>query len=270
MRATYKLAVAATFMVVGQAQAETYISAKQLLTANPSATSGFYEFDPDGTGGEASFITYADMTTAGGGWTLGMGSYQNSITPSTDIALTIGTASPTTGYVRDLSPLAIDATAQLRHRIVGYTGLVLFDGYYTGTYYGALTFPTWEWTVLQGSFSAAGLDYHIGADWSTISNDVDDSFLNCASISGGQGWYYRSCFAAHPGYAGYQGPSGPIAGPLGSFTPALSYEIFVREIADYTQAVVPEPAGWTMMIVGFGAVGYSLRRRRSAASFSHA
>ncbi|MBN8808643.1 MAG: PEPxxWA-CTERM sorting domain-containing protein [Sphingomonas sp.] len=30
-------------------------------------------------------------------------------------------------------------------------------------------------------------------------------------------------------------------------------------------AAVPEPASWALMIVGFGAMGYSLRRRRETA-----
>lgn len=31
----------------------------------------------------------------------------------------------------------------------------------------------------------------------------------------------------------------------------------------YTEAAVPEPASWSMMIIGFGAVGFSLRQRRA-------
>ena len=40
-----------------------------------------------------------------------------------------------------------------------------------------------------------------------------------------------------------------------------------REIVatvDQAVAAVPEPGTWTLMIVGFGAVGYGLRRRRMA------
>lgn len=35
-------------------------------------------------------------------------------------------------------------------------------------------------------------------------------------------------------------------------------------------AAVPEPATWAMMLLGFGAIGFSVRRRRSTVSASHA
>ena len=45
------------------------LSPASLKVANPSATSGYYWFDPDGIGsGQAPFIAYADQLTAGGGW----------------------------------------------------------------------------------------------------------------------------------------------------------------------------------------------------------
>ncbi|MFM8517604.1 MAG: choice-of-anchor D domain-containing protein, partial [Nevskiaceae bacterium] len=43
-------------------------SAAQLKSLRPTAPSGLYWFDPDGAGGNPAFRTYADMTTAGGGW----------------------------------------------------------------------------------------------------------------------------------------------------------------------------------------------------------
>ncbi|GAB5390241.1 MAG: hypothetical protein Alpg2KO_32090 [Alphaproteobacteria bacterium] len=47
----------------------TLASCAEILAANPSASSGIFTIDPDGSGGDPEFSTHCDMDTDGGGWT---------------------------------------------------------------------------------------------------------------------------------------------------------------------------------------------------------
>jgi hypothetical protein len=55
--------------------------------------------------------------------------------------------------------------------------------------------------------------------------------------------------------------------PLGSYTDAdssdFAWRISGSTIATQTPAAVPEPSTWALMLLGFGAVGFSMRSRRS-------
>ena len=151
------------------AQAE-FVSAKDILNSDASSVDGLYWIDPDGSGGVDRYEIYADMMTAGGGWTLGVHSLSGSNASTTDMVSNTGVAGLSTGHTRDLTHLAIDRNAELRHRLVDFDGSVIFDGYYTGNYHGALG-DTADWTTLEGNLNV--LNYHLGKSWSTAANDVD-------------------------------------------------------------------------------------------------
>jgi hypothetical protein len=55
---------------LGTSAQEAAYSAKQIKLNNPLASSGIYWFDADGAGALSPFLSYADMATLGGGWTL--------------------------------------------------------------------------------------------------------------------------------------------------------------------------------------------------------
>ena len=69
------------------------------------------------------------------------------------------------------------------------------------------------------------------------------------------------------------GPPGPLSGSGSAYSDYSNTTITVAYLltsGSVTAAAVPEPAAWSLMIVGIGAIGGALRRRRRQARHSAA
>lgn len=147
------LAPAANAASLGSASTPAYC-AEQILRHEPFATDDIYWIDPDGAGGAAAFQNIADMTMAGGGWTMGLQSFSGTVAATTDMASETGTVGSTDSHTRDMSDLAINQSARIRHRMVD-GGVVIFDGDHIRPYHetvGALS----GWTLPTGSAAMFG------------------------------------------------------------------------------------------------------------------
>lgn len=127
-------------------------------------------------------------------------------------------------------------------------------------------------TISQLVNLVAGVTYNIGFDYYAPANGISNPFdaslgftvsgapvgttLLAGSASGtpGQTWFnYNSSF---------------VATSTGAQTVAFAFTGRGSTAADFgidrvfVTAAVPEPGTWAMMLLGFGAIGFSMRRRR--------
>ncbi len=248
---------------LGQSADNPGYSAKHILEAGASIGDGIYWIDPDGDGSHAAFQAYADMTTDGGGWTLGLNSLHGNESASSDMVSNTGSVSGglTTAHTRNLTELAINQQAELRHVIDD--GSKYFDQKYTGSYHDRLGTAD-EWTALADDNNSSGiLSYHFGRFWSTATNDRDAYSANCAHLYSNQPWYYGACWTTHP--TSYSNTNYPTSTNSGN--PASRYSIFVRETADYSaiiaasSAAVPEPSSFLLLVITSGLC-FSLKKKK--------
>lgn len=84
--------------------------------------------------------------------------------------------------------------------------------------------------------------------------------------------------SANLGFTQLSGPdalfTGPASNPtftLGTFNLSGGFTAGPATLTiSQAVAAVPEPGTWAMMLLGFGAIGFAVRRRRSTLSVSHA
>ncbi len=133
-----------------------------------------------------------------------------------------------------------------------------------------LTGQTTEEDASDGAFGFSNFTANYGGDVATL-NNVSAAFVgNLFRISVGGVTFAdftftsgSTAFATGTDYAATLSGGGPIDGTFG--TAVISGGAGILR-GDLNVAAVPEPAGWALMLLGFGAVGVAMRRRSGIAT----
>lgn len=155
---------------LGSATIPAY-SAKQILTYSPSSPNGNYVFEVDGAGGLSPFAAFADMTTAGGGWTM--------------VHDRTGTAPDMDSFWQ--SALSIYGPMQLRIQWMGQPLDAYFDFNYSPTSSFNTPFANFAdsqtaWTYIAGNYQKSTLVVAhpyliIPVRWLTLNQIMTDTYM---------------------------------------------------------------------------------------------
>lgn len=137
-------------------------------------------------------------------------------------------------------------------------------GYYSGNVFNNQTTNT--------QIQIAALDelgYDFDGDWNSVASTVVLTLQNGNQIDFGQVLYGMTYIGAH---------FGNVAGPAGNVSVFWAFDfgeegaqfVTLNDAQGFSNATlystgvppVPEPSTWMMLLMGFAAVGYSLRSRR--------
>ena len=124
----------------------------------------------------------------------------------------------------------------------------------------AATFSVANFLTGSGNLSVSVLDSCtgvLGASCSQVSysNQTSYDLLGIVGIVGSQTTTYNFFFDS------------TALGTVGTYTTILGNTATL--VVGETSSAVPEPATWALMLVGFGAVGYGMRRKRTLARVTY-